>query len=147
MDIGDIISSTLSLFAIGLTIVMYLKHDKQLKNQEEKINANLLKKIDEEESENKKAHIKGNIVKKNRVLKVFNSGKAVARNIKVEYLGDMNGIIPTDNHFPYEFLNPQDSTEIHLLLLIGAPESLKIKFIWDDDFKNDNENLQCLHIK
>lgn len=39
MDIGDIISSALSLFAIVLIIAMYLKHDKRLKRQEEKLNA------------------------------------------------------------------------------------------------------------
>ena len=54
----DIISIVLSAFAIALTIIMYFKHDKRLKKQEEKLNAYQLKKIDEEESENKKALIK-----------------------------------------------------------------------------------------
>lgn len=44
----DIISIALSAFAIVLTITMYLKHDKRLKKQEEKLNAYQLKKIDEE---------------------------------------------------------------------------------------------------
>jgi hypothetical protein len=146
MDTGDIISSALSLFAIVLTITMYLKHDKRLKKQEEKLNAYQLRKIDEEESENRKALIKGNIVKGDkgsRVLKIFNSGRAVARNIRVEYLSDMENISPRDDHFPYELLNPQDSSEIFLLLSVGAFK-LHIKFIWDDDFKNDNECIQML---
>lgn len=142
----DIVSIALSAFAIVLTIVMYFKHDKRLKKQEEKLNAYQLKKIDEEESENKKALIKGNILKGNkgsRVLKVFNSGKAIARNIRVEYLGDMENISPRDDHFPYELLNPQDNSEIFLLLSEGASK-LNIKFIWDDDFKKDNEFVQML---
>lgn len=142
----DIISIALSAFAIALTIVMYFKHDKRLKKQEEKLNAYQLKKINEEESENRKALIRGNIVKGNkgsRVLKVFNSGKAIARNIRVEYLGDMENIIPRDDHFPYELLNPQDNSEIFLLLSEGASK-LNIKFIWDDDFKKDNEFVQML---
>lgn len=142
----DIIGIALSAFAIVLTIVMYFKHDKRLKKQEEKLNAYQLKKIDEEESENKKALIRGNIVKGNkgsRVLKVFNSGKAVARNIRVEYLGDMEHIFPRDDHFPYELLNPQDGSEIFLLLSEGASK-LHLKFIWDDDFKKDNEFIQML---
>ncbi|MEA4984156.1 hypothetical protein SDC9_56001 [bioreactor metagenome] len=142
----DIISIALSAFAILLTIIMYFKHDKRLKKQEEKLNAYQLKKIDNEESENKKALIKGNIIKGNkgsRVLKVFNSGKAVAHNIRVEYLGDMESIFPRDDHFPYELLNPQDSSEIFLLLAEGASK-LHIKFIWDDDFKKDNEFVQIL---
>ena len=146
MDTGDIISSILSLFAIILTIAMYLKHYKRLKKQEEKLNAYQLKKIDNEESESKKALIRGNIVKGNkgsRVLKVFNSGKAVARNIRVEYMGNMEHIFPSDDHFPYELLNPQDNSEIFLLLASGA-STLHIKFIWNDDFKNDNEFIQML---
>lgn len=142
----DIISIALSAFAILLTIIMYFKHDKRLKKQEEKLNAYQLKKNDEEESENKKAQIRGNIVKGNkgsRVLKVFNSGKALARNIRVVYLGDMENIIPRDDHFPYELLNPQDNSEIFLLLSEGASK-LNIKFIWDDDFKKDNEFVQML---
>lgn len=142
----DIISIALSAFAIVLTITMYLKHDKRLKKQEEKLNAYQLKKIDEEESENKKALIKGNIVKGNkgsRVLKIFNSGKSVARNIRVEYLGDMEYIFPRDDHFPYELLNPQDGSEIFLLLAEGASK-LHVKFIWNDDSKNDNEFIQML---
>ncbi|WP_319504834.1 hypothetical protein [Bacteroides graminisolvens] len=142
----DIISIALSAFAIVLTIAMYFKHDKRLKKQEEKLNAYQLKKINEEESENRKALIRGNIVKGNkgsRVLKVFNSGKAIARNIRVEYLGDMENIIPRDDHFPYELLNPQDNSEIFLLLSEGASK-LNIKLIWDDDFKHDNELIQVL---
>ncbi|WP_321517944.1 hypothetical protein [uncultured Bacteroides sp.] len=146
MDAGDIISPVLSLIAIALTIVMYFKHDKRLKRQEEKLNAYQLKKIDNEEAENKKAQIKGNIVKSgngSRVLKIFNSGKSIARNVRIEYLGDMEGIIPRDNHFPYELLNPQDNTEIYLLLCGGASK-LSIKYIWDDESKEGNEFTQIL---
>lgn len=142
----DIIGIALSAFAIVLTIVMYFKHDKRLKKQEEKLNAYQLKKIDEEDSENKKALIKGNIVKVNkgsRVLKIFNSGKSVARNIRIEYLGDMEYIFPRDEHFPYELLNPQDGSEIFLLLSEGASK-FHVKFIWDDDSKKDNEFTQML---
>ncbi|MEG1553773.1 MAG: hypothetical protein RR363_01985 [Rikenellaceae bacterium] len=146
MDIGNIISSVLSLIAIVLTIVMYFKHDKRLKKQEERLNAYQLRKIDKEESENKKAQIKGNIEKirsGSRTLRIRNNGKSDARNIRIEYLGDMNGIIPRDNHFPYELLTPQDNTEIHLFLCEGATK-LSIKYIWDDDFQKDNEFAQVL---
>lgn len=120
MDIGSIVSSVLSLVAITLTIVMYFKHDKRLKKQEERLNTYQLKKIDNEETENKKAQIRGNIVKNgsgSRILKIFNFGKSIARNVRIEYWGDMEGIIPRDDHFPYELLNPQDSTEIYLIVM------------------------------
>jgi hypothetical protein len=146
MDVGNIISSVLSLLAIALTIIMYFKHDKRLKKQEEKLNAYQIKKIEDEESDSKKAQIRGNIIrgdKGKRILKIFNSGKAIARNIRIEYLGNMEGIYPNDNHFPYELLNPQDSTEIYLLLSEGAIK-LNVKFLWSDDSANDNEFIQVL---
>ena len=146
MYITEIISSGLSLLAISLTIIVYFKHDKRLKKQEEKINAYLLKKIETEDSENKKAQIRGNIVKGkkgSRILKIFNSGKSIARNIRVEYLGDMQNIISWNEHFPYELLNPQDNTEIYLSISEGT-KIMNIKYIWNDDFQNDNEFTQVL---
>lgn len=146
MDIGDIISSALSLLAIALTIIVYFKHDKKLKKQEEKLYTYQLKKIDDEESESKKAQIRGNIIKEQkegRTLRIFNSGKTIARNIRIDYLSNMNGIIVRDNHFPFEMLNPQDKTEIYLLLCEGA-SNLKIKFLWDDEFQKNNEFVQVL---
>jgi len=148
MDKGDIISSVLSLLAIVLAIILpaivYFKHDKRLKKQEEKLNAYQLIKIEKEEIENKKAQVRGNIIKGNkgnRTLKIFNSGKSTARNIRIKYSGDMEYIIPRDDHFPYELLNPQDNTEIYLLLCEGA-DKLKIELLWDDEFKADNEFTQ-----
>jgi len=70
MDIGDIISSVLSLFAIALTITMYFKHDKRLKKQEEKLNVYQLKKMEDEESESKKAQVKGSLKKKKKNYKI-----------------------------------------------------------------------------
>ena len=58
-------------------------------------------------------------------------------------MGDMEYITPRDSHFPYELLNPEDSSEIFLLICIGASK-LHIKYIWDDDYKNDNEFIQVL---
>lgn len=54
MDVVDIISLGFSLLAIILTITMYYKHDKRLKEQEAKLNAYQIKKIEDEETENKK---------------------------------------------------------------------------------------------
>lgn len=147
MSIGEIISLALSLFAIILTLFMYVKHDKRLKIQEEKLNSYQLKRIEIEDIENKKALIRGNIVKVNdssRILKVFNLGKSAARNIRIEYISDMRELFSNDQHFPYELLNPQDSTEIKLTLFGGTINTLKIKLIWNDDFKDNNEFEQVL---
>jgi hypothetical protein len=142
----DVIGVVLSVLAIALTVAGYFMHDKRLKEQEEKLNAYQLRKIDEEEHESKKALVKGNIIKYDkgkRELRVFNSGRSAARNVRVEYLNDMEHIAIRDDNFPYELLNPQDHSEI-LLMPVGPVQKLHIKFIWDDDFKNNNELVQVL---
>ena len=147
MDTGDIISSILSLFAIILTITMYLKHDKRLKKQEEKLNAYQLKKIDDEESESKKAQVRGNMikgVKGRRDLRIYNMGKSPAKNIFVTFLEDSNErVITMPFPSPFEFLNTNDHFDIIMHLYIGSStDVLKIKLTWEDDFSNQNEHIQ-----
>ena len=147
MDFGNILSSFLSLLAIVLTIAMYFKHDKRLKKQEEKLNSYQLKKIYNEESDNKKAQVRSNIVKGEkgrRTLKVYNAGKSSATNIRLEYLTSTNGLFEGKNPFPYELLNPLDYTEVVFQLTKDSPETIKVKFAWDDEFKKDNEFTQIL---
>lgn len=75
---------------------------------------------------------------------MFNSAKSKALNVRLEFISETNGMYVTNNPFPYKLLNPQDSTEIIFLLTIEHPETIEIKFIWDDDFQKDNEFTQVL---
>lgn len=140
-------SLLLSILALIASVFTYFKHDKKLKEQERKINEYQLKQIEKENLENKKAAIRGNIVKGlkgGRTLKVYNSGRATARNIRVEGL-DVNGVIHRGGDiFPYELMNPQDYTELTIHLVMGCPSTLKLKYIWDDEFGLNNEFEQIL---
>lgn len=142
-------SLLLSILALIASVFTYFKHDKKLKEQERKINEYQLKQIEKEDLESKKAAIRGNIVKGlkgGRTLKVYNSGRATARNIRVEGL-DVNGVIHRGGDiFPYELMNPQDYTELTIHLVMGCPSTLKLKYIWDDEFGRDNEFEQVLTI-
>lgn len=140
-------SLLLSILALIANVFTYFKHDKKLKEQERKINEYQLKQIEKEDLESKKAAIRGNIVKGlkgGRTLKVYNSGRATARNIRVEGL-DVNGVIHRGGDiFPYELMNPQDYTELTIHLVMGCPSTLKLKYIWDDEFGLNNEFEQIL---
>ena len=129
MELYSLIISVLALIA---SIFTYFMHDKKLKEQERKINEYQLKQIEKENLENKKAAIRGNIVKglkSGRTLKVYNSGRATARNIRVEGL-DVNGIFYMRRDiFPYELMNPQDYTELTMHLTCGCPSTIKLKYI------------------
>lgn len=146
MYIVDITSLGFSLLAIILTIVMYYKHDKRLKEQEAKLNAYQIKKIEEEEFDNRKAQVRGNIIKGDkgrRDIRIYNTGKAPAKNIYITFLDktDENMII-MKYPSPYEFLNIGDHFDIIVHLYIGSPDILKMKLIWEDDFSSQNEHLQ-----
>lgn len=157
MDIGNIISSVLSLFAIVLTVTMYFKHDKRLKKQEEKLNVYQLRKMEDEESESKKAQVKGSIIKlekERRDLRISNEGKAPAKNIDVTFL---NNIAELDSSAekvtimeypsPFELLNSGDHFNIVMYLHVyRSIDTLKIKITWDDEFSNENEHIQCFKL-
>jgi hypothetical protein len=145
----EYISLGLSIIAVLGSVFTYFNHDRRIKKQELLINEYELEKRRSEEEELKKAQVKGNIVsypKGLRKLVTFNAGKAIAYNIRIEMLSDTNGIIYSDID-PYEMLNPQDNFENNMHLAYGHLPTLKIKYIWDDEFMKNREFVQVLDLK
>lgn len=137
----------ISCLALGVSVFTYFKHDKKIKAQEQIINDYQINKIAKENEESKKASIRGNIIKGDRgkrTLKVYNSGKAAARNIRVEGLDIESLAVMRNGLFPYELMNPQDYTELIICIVKGSPSTIKLKYIWDDDFGRNNEFEQVL---
>ena len=99
MEMASIIISIIALLG---SLATYIIHDHKIKEQEKKINEYQLAKFKEEEEENKKALISGNIIKierSQRVLKIYNKGKATATNINIQGL-DIREIELQDNILP-----------------------------------------------
>lgn len=137
----------ISCLALGVSVFTYFKHDKKIKAQEQIINDYQINKIAKENEESKKASIRGNIIKGDRgkrTLKVYNCGKAAARNIRVEGLDIESLAVMRNGLFPYELMNPQDYTELIICIVKGSPSTIKLKYIWDDDFGRNNEFEQVL---
>ena len=136
-----------SFGALIFSAYTYSKHDKKIKAQEQIINDYQINKIKKEDEESRKANIKGNIYPGNKgklILKVFNSGKAIARNIRVEGLDVDSLIVIGKELFPYELMNPQDDTELTLWITKDSPSTIRLRYIWDDDFGQNNEFEQVL---
>lgn len=136
-----------SLGALMFSAYTYSKHDKKIKAQEQIINDYQINKIEKENEESKKASIRGNIIKGDRgkrTLKVYNCGRATARNIRVEGLDIDSLAVMRNDLFPYELMNPQDYTELIIYIVKGSPSTIKLKYIWDDDFGQNNEFEQVL---
>lgn len=96
-----------------------------------------------------KASIRGNIIRGFRggasTLKIFNAGASQARNVRVEWLNEDDNVILSSDFSEIGELTPQNSRSYTLHLAIGHPETMNLRYIWDDDFAVGNtveESLQ-----
>ena len=142
------LSLLISIIALILTVYTYVIHDSKLKKQEHLLNEYQISKITEEQAEGKKAIIRANIVKGasgKRTIKVYNAGKSRAVNVNVSWPSgnDMLHIFNKDI-FPYEFINPQDNTELNVLIANDNVNTVKIRLTWDDDYQSGNIHDQIL---
>lgn len=145
MDVSIIIS----IIALSFSVITYIIHDRKIKKQEKLINAYQIEKIEEEKNELKKAIIKANAFYNGKAttIKVFNTGKCVAKDIRFEILSECQGFfLDTNGIFPYEIMNPQDSTQLTLHSYIDCPDKIKIRLLWNDDFGLNNYIEQVLTI-
>lgn len=141
------LSLIISIAAILWSLITYFVHDRKIKQQEARINEYQLEKIKNEEEENKKALICGNIVKGSdelRILKIYNKGKATARNVDIQSLEPAIIRREYNNDLPCELIQPQDYIEFRFYAGHIPETKVKITFTWDDDFKSENERTQIL---
>lgn len=131
--------------------------DRKVKTQEIALNEIQLKKWKEEDL-SKKAIIEAytyrtpatRYSKSGCKMKVYNKGKSSAKNIRI-YSKDLNTdpliqLNINDRLLPYPLLHPQASFEIIIFLCNGHAETLKIKFMWDDDYGSNQEREQILNL-
>lgn len=109
----------------------------------------MIEKMKQEKEELMKASIKGNIFpsssKGSLHLRIFNAGKSTARNIRIEWLNEDDTVHLSKPFETIEDLSPQNKRDYRLFLVYGHPETMRLRYTWDDDFKPDNtfeEGLQ-----
>lgn len=149
MEASSIISLSISGLAIVGTLFTYFKHDKRIKSQESRLNQYQINKIEEEETDKKKAQIRGNSMdegKNGKKLRIYNAGKAKATNIRIEFLDGIDPRTISMEQFPYKLLNPQDNTEIIFSKYSCPKPTITVKLIWDDEFQKNNEFEQVFTI-
>lgn len=141
-------SLIISIGALCLSGITYILHDRRIKKQESLINMYQLEKIHTEKVDKKKAAIKANVIKEDqgrRLIKVFNAGKSVARDIYYEILSEnQDFMILNEDIFPFALLNPQENTELIMMTTTGSPDKIKMRFIWEDDSNLTNTYEQIL---
>lgn len=142
----ETVSLIVAIVAFVFSVITYFVHDSRLKKQEGLLNAYQLQKYEEEKVDLQKAVIRANVLKGDKgkiTIKVFNAGKAVAKNINLKFICDQE-LMTGANPFPFEFLNPQEGTEIILFMHVGSPDKLLIELLWDDEFQQQNTHQQML---
>lgn len=99
-----------------------------------------INKMKREEEELKQAFIRGNIIKAERGYKlhIFNSGKAKATNVNIEWLNESDRI-HTRGDFNIGDLTPQNKRIYYLHVGIGHPDTMHLRYTWADDLNTGNE--------
>lgn len=143
---SDIIASCallISAYAVWKT-VQFNNRQKSLIESQERLNLRLLEREDADSVADKKADLGATFVKlgssKYR-LKIWNKGKATARNVSIEFPDGNNCIVESDvsEKFPLEALDTHQSVELIAAVHMQTKRKHAIKLIWSDEFSQSNE--------
>ena len=144
LNLSDYLSLSISLAALVFSFFTYFNHEKKLKDAQ-------LRQLKYEEDENSKACIYANVVKIQNgyyLLKVFNRGKAKARNIRVELLNNRNAFHFSNWRDTITMLSPSQYKDIKFFVSgdLDSPD-IHLKFIWDDDYSINRTSEEFVPFK
>ena len=131
----------LSILGIIGGMILYFKHDRKLKKQEEFLNNMQIKQLKRQEEDEKKAIMQCAIIDKTkheRVLRISNIGKADAKNVHVKMFdydnhNDKSNFI--QGYYPLISAN-EGNIEERILVFMGTPDNIILQITWDDNFSN-----------
>lgn len=134
IDFSDIVA----LLALGLSL-----YSTRTAN---KLNTLLLEKESQDALDQKRADISANFIKvgqKKRSLTVFNKGRGLARDVRIEFPEGIGVLIPDEVQakFPIPILEQYQSVELLAAVTYGSPSRMTIKLTWDDESGTDNEKI------
>lgn len=146
----NIISSVLSIIAIGFSLYTYYVYDRKLKKQEHLIHTYQLRQFQSEEQENKKADIVGEISLirgEKYILNICNKGRASAKNIHIEGFDIENYSICNIAILPYKCLNSNETFSLNIFRIRRSIPTMTITYIWDDDWGNNRKKQQTIQMR
>lgn len=153
MSAGDVIA-VLALVVSGYaawTTSKFNQRQKSLIESQERLNALLLVKEEGEAAEEKKADLGATVIKlgsSNCRVKIWNKGKAPARNISIDF-PDGNDLIinsEVERKFPLEVLDRLQAVELIAAVHMGIKSKHTIRLTWSDDFRETNEKTVYLTV-
>lgn len=101
-----------------------------------------VERLKHEEAERKQAKIRGNIIpsrtRGNRILKIFNAGQALAKNVSVEWLNPDKLVMVQWEFGLIGEITPQNGRSYNIALCEGHIETMRLRYTWEDDFSENN---------
>jgi hypothetical protein len=148
LGIGDIIAGMAFLLSVYATVVTvrFNNRQKALIESQDKLNRLLLEKESSGVIGEKKADLGASFIRlgsSNHRLKIWNKGKARARNVRIEFPEGNEVIIESEiaAKFPLEALDTFQAVELIAAVAMGTKQKHPIRLIWEDDFSERNEKL------
>ncbi len=143
MDIS--VSSSDAIAILALLISGYVAWRQHSVNaSQEKLNEFLHEQGESQALDARKADLGTSFIKlgkSNHRLKIWNKGKATARNVRIEFPDGCDVVIKSDveSKFPLESLDPHHTVELIAPVHLGTKSKHHIKLIWDDSSGDNNE--------
>lgn len=74
-------------------------------------------------------------------VKVFNKGRATARNVRFSVVTKDNPFIQNDidGKFPLEALETHQSVDLVAAVHMSSPIKTEVQIVWDDDYQSNRE--------
>ncbi len=150
----DIVKYAFPAVALILSILSYKDSRKANKVQyrlnevEEKLKKYALEEKEKEREEATKACVEARITKISKgkyIMKVWNSGKAIAYNVDFEIPEECKGMVRRDK-VPYEFLEAGKNFEEHVIVCFGSSNKFTVTTTWTDKQGNTYSKEQIVTI-
>ena len=148
VDAGDIIAGMAFLLSGYATwkIFRFNERQKALIEIQEKLNNLLLEKEKSEAANEKRADLGTSFItlgnSKYR-LKIWNKGKAIAKNIHIEFPEGNDVLIQSEMaaYFPLESLDRYQSVELIAAVAMQTKRKHMLRLIWSDESGEKNEKI------
>lgn len=145
--------TVVALLALGFSAYTFRKthnlsqKQAELLEDQKRLNRMLVEKEEAEAISAKRADVSARMVRelKGAKVKVFNAGKAAARNVRL--VTDESGAgfqLLNRNVFPLETLEPQQGVDLPAAIHLNSPSKMPITLVWDDDTGDDHEKVVYL---
>lgn len=140
------IANLIAGLALAFSMYTFFRQRSYTENQD-KLNKLLLDKELLANQSDKKADLAASFIrvgtKSSYRLKVWNKGRATAKNVTIDFPNGNEIIIESDlkSKFPLETLEPQAGVELLAAVHMGIKPKHTIKLLWDDDVAKGNEKI------